>query len=243
MGILNLYDIMQKILLEQVDRNSVENAIRNKNVVMITYNDEKENPPLGKRWIYPCALVDMNGQGKLAIRAYAYNGASRRGEIPDWRLFRLDRIQSWNPTNSRFTKAPDNRYNENGDKQYQVLLQVHFDDQDNMINRNINLSNQQNIKQNKDYFGRKINKTQQVTVPQTQQGPVNPNAQAQSVNLPSKYPSPKYNKQTAFKYAQNLKYKQNKRNQDKYNANLKKNFGNDEEEMMNKFDKEKFFDK
>lgn len=244
---LNLYTILNNILTESVSQNEVIQALDDKRVIMITYNDEKSNPPLGKRWIEPCSLVDMDGNGKLAIRAYAYSGATRRG-VPNWKLFRLDRIQSWTPTNSKFVKAPDNRYNPNGDKQYQVIHQIHFDNQDdNLINRNINISNQEKAKKGIDNFGRKLKQQQ---IPQTnQQGPIQPQNSINDLvnntqsNNNQSGPIGNVNLKHDWKKFRDLIYQKNKRDRIKADKLRQQAFSDaDEEEMMNRFNTGKLFD-
>ena len=231
---LNLYDILQNVLNENVSQQDAIDALNSKRVVMITYNDEKENPPLGKRWIEPCSLVDMNGHGKLALRAYAYSGASRRGEIPDWRLFRLDRIQSWQPTNAKFTKAPDNRYNPNGDKQYQVIAQVQFNNDDDLLKRNMDISQQDNLSTNINNFGAKIDKKQP-------SGPRNINLPQQTTQSGAKTKYSSQKQKDWHKYS-DLLYQQKKREAEKAKKYQQQAFGDEEEEMMNQFDNGRMFD-
>lgn len=242
---LNLFDILQNILNESIDQNSVANAIQNKRVVMFTYNDEKPNPHIGKRWVEPYALVDMDGHGKLAIRGYEYTGDSRRGLPPtgtptNWRLFRLDRITSWQPTTSKFT-IDRAGYNKLGDKQYLVICQVQMDDNDNMIQQNIQNMNQTNQQLNVDTFGRKINRKKPNNV-----GPVNQddNQILQSLNNQSG-PTPTSqiakDRKSVWKKTRDLEYRRNKREQEKAEKLRKQEFGDEEEEMMNMFDKGKLF--
>lgn len=236
---LNLYDIMKSVLHESVDQRDVIDAIRDKQVVAITYNDEQPNAPLGTRWIEPCSLVDMKN-GKLGIRAYAYNGATRRG-IPNWKLFRLDRIQSWTPTNSYFTKAPDDRYNPNGDKQYKVIAQVQFDNDDEMIQRNIDTRQQQNQDLNVDNFGRYINKPTK----QVKSGPVGktPNiGQQQQTSGPIETQAMKKARQDAWRKKHDLEYRRAKREKEKAEKLRQQTFGDEEDEMMKQFDKGSFFE-
>jgi len=234
---LNLYNIMESLLTESVSRDEVISALNDKRVVAITYNDEKPNPPLGTRWIEPCSLVDM-GHGKYGIRAYAYNGATRRG-VPDWKLFRLDRILTWKPTTSTFHKAPDDRYNPNGDKQYTVIAQVKFDNDDLMLQRNLNNDVMDNQYNNVDYFGRYINKPNQ-----PKQGPVGnpPNmSQMQNQNGPVMTQAMKKARQDAWRKKHDLEYRRAKREKERAELWRRKQLGDEEDEMMNAFDNEPLF--
>lgn len=234
---LNLYEIMKSVLHESVDERDVIDAMQEKQVVEITYDDEKPNPPLGPRWIEPCSLVDM-GNGKLGIRAYAYNGATRRG-VPNWKLFLLNRIQSWNPTNSYFTKAPDERFNPNGDKKYKVIAQVHFDEDDAIIQRNINARQQQNQDLNVDNFGRYVVKPNS----QTKQGPIGQpqNMNQQQKQGPIETQAMKKARQDAWRKKHDLEYRRAKREKEKAEKLRKQTFGDEEYEMMNQFDQGSLF--
>lgn len=231
---LNLYNILQNVLNENVSQQDAIDALNSKRVVMITYNDEKANPPLGKRWIEPCSLVDMNGHGKLALRAYAYNGASRRGEIPDWRLFRLDRIQSWQPTNAKFTKAPDNRFNP-------------------MVINNIKSLHKFSLIMMMNYLNEIWTSAIKIIYQLTQiilvlkllkkqpSGPRNINLPQQTTQSGAKT---KYNSQKQkdwHKYS-DLLYQQKKREAEKAKKYQQQVFGDEEEEMLNQFDNGRMFD-
>lgn len=88
----------------------LEDAITNKFVCRIDYKGEMGTKILpGSRLIEPYAIgVDSNGN--TLIRAWLISGISRSGKInpklvPGWRLFRLDRINSVNPTLQKFLVA------------------------------------------------------------------------------------------------------------------------------------------
>lgn len=123
-------------LNEWVDRNTVANAIQNKDVVFIYYaGDETVNR--GYRTIEPYVLGTSTA-GNLVLRAWQQAGATDSGnpasrpndEIPGWRLFRLDGITSMAKTLKKFETDPaymqTNRPNYNPqDKQMtQVILAV-----------------------------------------------------------------------------------------------------------------------
>ena len=165
---LNLYEILQNVLLkESVSSDSVNDAIDNQYQVIINYSDEENHAPK-KRIIEPYAY-GLSKAGNEVVRAYQYNGDTYRG-IPKWKLFRLDRIQSWNPTDKHFNMSPRERgwdaeeYNSNGDKTMSIVYnQVSFrdngdelyspDDRLNIIRKNtynIKNSNPINISQMSD---------------------------------------------------------------------------------------------
>lgn len=128
---LNLYQILQNILNESVTPNEVNDAINNKIQVIINYSDEKNRAP-NKRLIEPYAY-GLTQSGNEVLRAYQYDGDTFRGK-PKWKFFRLDRIQSWNPTENHFNAQPNERgwnaedYNMKGDDSMTTVFnQVHFD--------------------------------------------------------------------------------------------------------------------
>lgn len=128
---LNLYTILQNVLNESIDQNSVSKAIEKRTRVLIDYSDANNNAP-GQRLIEPYVL-GITKAGNLALRAYQYQGSTLRG-IPKWKLFRLDRINKWRPlSNSTFELQPRDQgfdapaYNKNGDNSLvSVITQVHF---------------------------------------------------------------------------------------------------------------------
>ena len=128
---LNLYNILKNILSEAVTPTEVNNAIDNKIQVIINYSDEENRAPK-KRLIEPYAY-GMTKSGNAVLRAFQYDGDTFRGK-PKWKLFRLDRIQSWQPTEQHFNAQPKERgwdaqpYNEQGDNSMSTVLnQVKFD--------------------------------------------------------------------------------------------------------------------
>lgn len=128
---LNLYNILKNILQESVTPNEVNDAIDNKIQIIINYSDEENRAPK-KRLIEPYAY-GMTKSGNAVLRAYQYDGDTFRGK-PKWKLFRLDRIQSWQPTEQHFNAQPKERgwnaedYNDNGDGSMTTIFnQVTFD--------------------------------------------------------------------------------------------------------------------
>ena len=132
---LNLYDLLHEILNVDVSPSDVIDAIKNKYQVIITYSDEKNRAPK-KRLIEPY-VYGLSKAGNNVIRAYQYEGDTFRGK-PKWKLFRLDRVTSWQPTNSHFNTEPLKRgwnaqaYNEHGDNSMSTILnQVDLNDDNN----------------------------------------------------------------------------------------------------------------
>lgn len=135
---LNLFQILKEVLNESVTPNDVNDAINNKLQVIINYSDEKNRAPK-KRLIEPYAY-GITKAGNEVLRAYQYDGDTYRGK-PKWKFFRLDRIQSWNPTETHFNAQPNERgwnaedYNTLGDESMTTVFnQVKFDYDDTANN-------------------------------------------------------------------------------------------------------------
>jgi hypothetical protein len=99
-------------LNEFVSRNTVADAIQNKDVVFIYYSGD-ETINRGYRTIEPFVL-GVSTAGNVVLRAWQQNGATDTGnapkrpndEIPGWRLFKLDGITSMAKTLRRFEADP-----------------------------------------------------------------------------------------------------------------------------------------
>ena len=142
---LNLFDILQNILSESVSSKAVNDAIDNQYQVEIEY-DEEGSDAKGKRIIEPYAY-GITSAGNEVIRGFQYFGNTKRG-IPKWKLFRLDRITSWNPTNNKFNLENSlvvNKFKPNDMGMSNVINYVKLDNDnyDNHQETNIN-----NIKNN-----------------------------------------------------------------------------------------------
>ena len=132
---MKLYKLFENIILREVGEpltgnvsdEDVIDAINGKYFVNITYQDYPDAPP-SKRYIQVYNFSDTVADNK-AIRAYQSGGGSKttpgRG---GWKIFRLDRIRSWQPTKMKFY-SPVDKFNPNGDR---TMKSVHniatFDD-------------------------------------------------------------------------------------------------------------------
>lgn len=93
-------------LNESVSGNEVIKAIDGRYGVLIRYSGE-DNWHTGVRYIEPY-VYGLTKAGNPAIRAYQYYGDTKKG-VPKWKLFRLDRVDSWQPTDTRFDVEPQAR--------------------------------------------------------------------------------------------------------------------------------------
>lgn len=115
---MKLLNTVKQLVLEGVSVQTLTDAIRKKQVVVIYY-DGDEPGGRGLREIWPVCLGYSKANNQV-LRAWDLEGASHRGylgkkPLPGWRLFRVDKIQSFKPTGENFTTLPSD-YNINGDK-------------------------------------------------------------------------------------------------------------------------------
>ena len=98
--------LTEDILNESVSGDEVINAIDNRVGVLIKYKGD-DNEHTGVRYIEPY-VYGVTSANNPAIRAYQYYGDTKTG-VPAWKLLRLDRIESWKPTNNVFDLEPQAR--------------------------------------------------------------------------------------------------------------------------------------
>jgi predicted DNA-binding transcriptional regulator YafY len=138
---MKLYNIYNNVILEEIQRKQflltesvsekdIKDAIDGKYNVNILYQDYEDQPP-SKRYIQVYNFSKTKA-GNPAIRAYQITGGSKKGEkYGFWKIFRLDRIKGWYPTNMKWVKPVSDfdatipKYNANGDKSMsQVMYKV-----------------------------------------------------------------------------------------------------------------------
>ena len=117
---MKLYNIAKSLILEIASIDSIVDAIKKRNKIVIYY-DGDEPGGKGLRLIEPVCLGTTIA-GNKAIRAYDIEGVSHTDYIgkqllPGWRIFRLDKILSLNITNEVFT-TPREGFNFDGDKTF-----------------------------------------------------------------------------------------------------------------------------
>lgn len=126
--------LTEGLITESVSSLKVTKAIKDREAILITYNDETKTSHEGVRYIEPYVFGTTKA-GNLCIRAYQYWGDTKRG-VPKWKMFRLDRILSWEPTGEVFELEPKARgwaaeaYNNNGDgSMSSVYMTVNLSDE------------------------------------------------------------------------------------------------------------------
>jgi predicted DNA-binding transcriptional regulator YafY len=126
---MNLYNAISNLILEQASQSDVIDAIKNKHVCELEYEDDSSIGP-GKRVVQPVAYGDSLRNNKV-VRAYQLSGPSLKVNeegipLPDWRLFRVDRMRNFKPVKGddslfqTFNEPP--LYNPFGDKSMNRML-------------------------------------------------------------------------------------------------------------------------
>jgi predicted DNA-binding transcriptional regulator YafY len=115
---MKLYNTVKSLILEVASVDSIVNAIKNKDKIIIYY-DGDEPGGRGLREIEPVCFGYSKADNPV-LRAWDMEGASHtayKGEqpLPGWRLFRADKILSFKPTGEKFTDMKPG-YNPNGDR-------------------------------------------------------------------------------------------------------------------------------
>jgi len=126
---MKLQESLKRLINEIASLDSIVNAIKNKQRVIIYY-DGDEPGGRGIREIEPVCL-GISKAGNKVLRAWDNEGSSHtayKGEqpLPGWRLFRLDKILSNKPTGEVYYEIRPG-YNLNGDKSMvNVIINAKF---------------------------------------------------------------------------------------------------------------------
>jgi predicted DNA-binding transcriptional regulator YafY len=126
---MKLYNTIKQLILEKsVDQ--ITNSVKNRNIVTIYYDGE-DNGGKGLREIEPFCF-GVSKAGNLVLRAWERSGASytaQKGEhpLPGWRLFRFDRIGSYNLNPTDTFVEPRPLYNPRDKGMTDIKLCAKFD--------------------------------------------------------------------------------------------------------------------
>ena len=132
---MKLLDKIQGLINEAAALSDVRDSISNRKTVVIYY-DGKDNGGKGYRTIEPVCL-GYSKRGNLVLRAWETEGASWSDKndenyLPGWRLFRLDKIFTFQPTMDKFIEMRP-FYNPDGDRSMtRVLINAKFDNEENI---------------------------------------------------------------------------------------------------------------
>lgn len=104
--------------------DSIMDSIKNKRITVMYY-DGDEPGGKGNREIEPVAF-GYSKAGNQVLRAWDFLGASHTDflgtqPLPGWRLFRVDKIMTYIPTDEKFNEIRPN-YNKTGDKSMNRLI-------------------------------------------------------------------------------------------------------------------------
>jgi len=134
---MKLYNLFEEVILEEINRgrqilsegvsiNDVNAAIDGKYNVNILYRDYEDQPP-SKRYIQVYNLAKTKA-GNDCIRAYQiFGGSKTTPKSGAWKIFRLDRIEGWYPTNMKWQNPVSDytpnvpAYNQTGDRTMSVV--------------------------------------------------------------------------------------------------------------------------
>jgi len=126
---MKLLTTFKSLLTEIASLGDIQDSI-NKKIVVTVYYDGDIPGGKGYRRIEP-VCVGYSKAGNLVVRAWDIDGASHTATIgekplPGWRLFRADKIFTYQPTQDTFNEVRPN-YNPNGDKSMErVILNAKF---------------------------------------------------------------------------------------------------------------------
>ena len=125
---MKLNNILKDLILEIASRDDdIKRAIDDKKVISIFYDGDDPGGK-GLRTIEPVCLFVDKRSGNTNLTAWDLQGASHKvavgdGFLPGWRLFRLDKILSWNPTGENFTQMRPG-FNPNGDERASKIIYI-----------------------------------------------------------------------------------------------------------------------
>lgn len=140
---MKLYNLFEEIILEEkrllaenVSDQEINDAIKGKYNINILYDDYPDAVPSvapSKRYIQVYNLAETKA-GNKAIRAFQiFGGSKTTPKEGAWKIFRIDRIRGWFPTNMRFYKPVSDldtnipTYNKYGDRAMsRVMNKVDF---------------------------------------------------------------------------------------------------------------------
>lgn len=127
---MTLYNTLKNLIVEIASVNSITDSIKKRQQVVIYYQGDEPGGN-GLRLIEPVCF-GYSKTGNAVLRAFDLQGASHKAylgkkPLPSWRMFRLDKIVSYKPTNTQFD-TPRPGYNPKGDKSMsKVIINAVFD--------------------------------------------------------------------------------------------------------------------
>lgn len=123
---MKLYNSLKSLIVEIANVDSILDAIKRRRRVVIYYDGDDQGGK-GLRLIEPVCLGYSTANNQV-LRAWDVEGASYTSYIgkqplPSWRLFRVDKILSLNPTGEIFDTIRPN-FNTTGDKSMIKIIKI-----------------------------------------------------------------------------------------------------------------------
>ena len=99
---MKLFSSLIQLVTEQVSNSVIKDAITNKYACELRYLDDEKLPSGSQVRIIQPVAYGYSKKGNPVIRAYQTSGPSLKVNekgvpLPDWRLFRVDRVKSMKP--------------------------------------------------------------------------------------------------------------------------------------------------
>jgi len=114
---MKLYNLVQELILETVQRDYILKSLENRKIVNFWYDDPDDPNEVkpGYREVEPYVYGKHYLSGNDVIRGWLIRGTSKTDEVdssvvPGWRLFRVDRMNNWQERKDKF-----NPYTETGE--------------------------------------------------------------------------------------------------------------------------------
>ena len=128
---MNLFNSLIELLSEQVSNSVIKDAITNKHTCELRYMDDEKLPQGSQVRVIEPVAYGYSKKNNPVIRAYQTSGPSLKVNekgipLPDWRLFRVDRIKSMKPKKGddslflTFSEPP--LYNPSGDNSMDRMM-------------------------------------------------------------------------------------------------------------------------
>lgn len=133
---MKLLNTFKSVILEVASIETLTDAIGKRRKVIIYY-DGDEPGGRGLREIEPVCFGYSKADNPV-LRAWDHSGASHTGykgeqPLPGWRLFRVDKILSFRPTDETFDE-PKPGFNPDGDKgMNRIISMVRFNTPDENV--------------------------------------------------------------------------------------------------------------
>ena len=116
---ISLYETYKEILLEATSNSRIITAIQRHAIIRFYYKGDKtEMRGLRTGEIY---AFGESKSGNRVIRVYQTGGTTST-KIPDWKLFRVDKISKFEHVGNY--DKPQAKFNHNGDNSMQVVFNI-----------------------------------------------------------------------------------------------------------------------